>query len=108
MSYEGSSTVRSWIAIVGATGYIGKRLVPALAGAGYDVRCFVRTNLDDERRLEEQLRGCDAAFYLVQSMQTSLGGDAAHDRAMAHRFSEAASRAGIQRIICLDWLGDER
>jgi len=73
------------IAVVGATGYIGTRLVPRLAEAGYEVRCLVRsprkisgrpwvansrievvkTDLNDQAVVEDQLRGCSAAFYIV-------------------------------------------
>ena len=31
------------IAVTGATGYVGTRLVPRLAAAGYRVRCLVRS-----------------------------------------------------------------
>jgi uncharacterized protein YbjT (DUF2867 family) len=122
-----SSTVRSRIAVLGASGYIGTRLVPALAEAGYNVRCFVRfpqrlrarlwptnprvevvlADLDDDHLLEEQLRGCTAAFYLVQSMHSTVRDDAARDRALAHRFTEAAARAGVQRIIYVGGLGHD-
>lgn len=33
----------SLVAVTGATGYIGTRLVPRLAAAGYRVRCLVRS-----------------------------------------------------------------
>src|SRR5688500_4310526 len=81
--------VMTRVAVVGATGYIGTRLVPRLADAGYEVRCLVRTpnklrdrpwrqdpaievvpcDLTDPTRLSDQLTGCDAAFYLVHAMQ---------------------------------------
>src|SRR6187402_991891 len=115
------------IAVTGATGYIGTRLVPRLAGAGYEVRCLVRSprklndrpwithqgievltsDLDDEPGLEEQLRGCEAAFYLVHSMESAGSDYAERDRAMAHRFASAAEHAGVERIIFLGGLGDD-
>ena len=115
------------VAVVGATGYIGTRLVPRLATAGYLVRCLVRTpnklrdrpwrnqpglevlqcDLADATRLAGQLSGCDAAFYLVHGMQ---GGDdyAERDRQMAETFAQAAGTAGLVRIIYLGGLGDSQ
>lgn len=114
------------VAVVGATGYIGTRLVPRLAAAGYQVRCLVRTpkklrdrpwrndpaievmqcDLADPARLAEQLAGCEAAYYLVHAMQG--GADfAERDRELAAAFAGAAGTAGVSRIIYLGGLGDE-
>ena len=116
--------MRTRIAVAGATGYIGTRLVPRIAEAGYDVHCLVRAprklndrpwithphievvkaDLDDQAGLAEQLRDCHAAFYLVHSMESAGRDYAARDRAMAHRFAEAAAQAGVERISFLaDW-----
>lgn len=113
------------VAATGATGYIGTRLVPRLAAAGYVVRCLARSprkladrpwyadpgvevvpsDLSDISSLTEQLRGCEAAFYLVHSMQS--GGDYAEkDRVMARVFAQAAAAAGVGRIIYLGGLGE--
>lgn len=110
---------------MGATGYIGTRLVPRLAAAGYPVRCLVRTpnklrdrpwrnqpgievlqcDLANAALLTEQLSGCDAAYYLVHAMQA--GADfAARDRELAETFARAAGAAGVRRIIYLGGLGD--
>lgn len=115
------------VAVVGATGYIGTRLVPRLAAAGYQVRCLVRTpnklrdrpwrnepgievlqcDLSDAALVTEQLSGCDAAFYLVHAMQA--GADfASRDRDLAETFARAAGAAGLKRIIYLGGLGDAR
>ena len=113
------------VAVIGATGYIGTRLVARLATAGYAVRCLARTpnklrdrpwrnqphievvkcDLTDAKLLAEQLSGCDAAFYLVHAMQA--GADfAGHDRTLAETFAQAAGAAGLKRIIYLGGLGD--
>lgn len=115
------------VAVAGATGYIGTRLVPRLAAAGYPVRCLVRTpnklrdrpwrnqpgievlqcDLSDAELLTSQLSGCDAAFYLVHAMQA--GSEfAARDRELAATFARAAGAAGVKRIIYLGGLGDAR
>ena len=112
------------VAVVGATGYIGTRLVPRLAAAGYQVRCLVRTpkklrdrpwrqdpaievvqsELAETARLAEQLAGCEAAFYLVHAMHA--GADFAKlDRDLAAAFASAAATAGVKRIIYLGGLG---
>lgn len=113
------------IAVTGATGYIGGRLVPQLLAEGHDVVCLarnpaklddrswadrakvVRSDLAQGTGLDEGLRGCDIAFYLVHSMGGGAGFEAA-DRDAATRFGVAASRAGVQRIIYLGGLGDEK
>ena len=113
-------------AVAGATGYIGTRLVPLLAAAGYRVRCLVRSprtladrpwvaneaievqqsDLDDAPMLREHLHGCRAAFYLVHSMQSAGRDYAERDRAMAGRFAEAAAEAGVERVVFLGGLGE--
>ncbi|MDQ2900671.1 MAG: SDR family oxidoreductase, partial [Acidobacteriota bacterium] len=114
------------IAIAGATGYIGGRLVPPLLASGYAVRCLVRspeklrhrawaqnsgldirhTALDDIESVAKNLEGCEAAFYLVHSM-TSAGADyAERDRCLASNFASAARKAGVGRIIYLGGLGE--
>jgi uncharacterized protein YbjT (DUF2867 family) len=114
------------IAITGATGYIGGRLVPRLLDLGYGVRCLVRspgklqdrawaqkcrveirrTELDDVESIAQNLKGCEAAFYLIHSM-TSAGSDyAKRDRDLASNFARAAREAGVTRIIYLGGLGE--
>ena len=114
------------VALTGATGYVGGRLAPRLLEAGYHVRCLVRSpdkltarnwsrdrhidileaDLTDLARLTEQLRGCDAAYYLVHSMHVVGERYADHDRQLAAVFAEAAERAGVRRIIYLGGLGE--
>lgn len=114
------------MAIAGATGYIGGRLVPRLLDSGYEVRCLVRspeklqdrawaessgveirqTDLNDAESLAQNLEGCEASFYLVHSM-TSAGADyAERDRCLASNFASATRKAGIRRIIYLGGLGE--
>ena len=112
------------IAVTGATGYIGGRLVPQLLAAGHEVVCLARSPaklsdrpwIDDvEVRtadvtvpdgLAESLEGCDVAYYLIHSMGGGSGfEDADHDAAV--RFATAASDAGVARIIYLGGLGEE-
>lgn len=112
------------VAVTGATGYIGGRLVPLLLEAGHEVRCLVREPARLEARpwwehvevwrsdvltsdgVEEALRGCEVAFYLVHSMGASEHGFEDRDRTAARRFGEAAARAGVGHIVYLGGLGD--
>jgi len=114
------------VAVAGATGYIGGRLIPRLIEDGYLVRCLVRsrgkldgrawgsnpaveiqqTDLADAALLAENLAGTDAAFYLVHSM-TSAGAEyVQRDRHLALQFARAAREASVGRIIYLGGLGE--
>lgn len=111
------------ILVTGATGYIGGRLVPSLLEAGHEVRCLARDpdklsqdpwrdrvdvvagDVLDATTLGGALAGCDAAYYLVHSMD---GGDEdfrERDRRAAETFRSAADDAGIGRIVYLGGLG---
>jgi len=115
------------LAIAGATGYIGGRLAPRLLECGYSVRCLARSpgklrdrpwvsdprveihavNLaDDPAAARESLAGCQAAYYLVHSMNSAGARYAEEDRALAHTFARAARDAGVERIIYLGGLGE--
>lgn len=114
------------IAVAGATGYIGGRLVPRLLADGFTVRCLVRSprklaarhwasdprvelqqvDLSDCESLTTLLTGCEAAFYLVHSMASAGREYAAQDSNLASHFALAARRAGVGRIIYLGGLGE--
>ena len=112
------------VAVIGATGYVGGRLVPELLAAGHDVRCLARTpeRLDEvewrpdvevaaadvlEREsLTAALQGIEAVYYLVHAM--SQDGDFAEsDRIGAENTREAAQAAGVSRIVYLGGLGED-
>ena len=109
------------ILIVGASGYIGSRLVPLLASRGHDlvlmsrdVRALadrfpgttvVAADLLDPTTLPRALEGVEVAYYLAHSMGAGERGFAERDRRAARDFAEAAAHAGVSRIVYLGGLG---
>jgi len=113
-----------WILLTGATGYVGGRLLLALEQQGHRVRCLARRpeflkprvaagteivtgDVLDRSSLDEALRGVKVAYYLVHSMG-STGSFEENDRVAAHNFGAAARAAGVERIIYLGGLGDDK
>lgn len=115
------------IALTGATGYVGGRLAPELLARGHRLVCLARSarklaardwashpavqvveiDLRQEAQVTEELRGCDAAYYLVHSMLSSGAAYADDDLDLARRFSRAARAANVERVIYLGGLGDD-
>ena len=110
------------IGVVGASGYVGRRLVPELRDQGAEVRAIVRRpNPDLERvadievvqgdaldreSLDRAFEGLDIVYWLVHSM--GAGGDFAElDRVAARNAAGAAAQAGVQQIIYMSGLGDD-
>ena len=106
------------VLVAGASGFVGRRLCPALEAAGHEVRAMTRhpdryagagipvaADVGDEASLDAALEGCSAAYYLVHSLNTD--DFAAKDAQGAKAFASAAGRAGLQRIVYLGGLGEE-
>jgi len=114
------------VLVTGATGYIGGRIVPRLLDRGYRVRCLVRSpekldgrswrehpllevikgDVSDDATLDEACADCEAAYYLIHSMESAGSSYAERDRELARSFSNGAKRCGVRHIIYLGGLGE--
>jgi uncharacterized protein YbjT (DUF2867 family) len=106
------------VLVTGATGFIGRRLAPRLLEAGHEVRAMTRRpdaytgpgepvagDVSDPDSLRDALRGCEAAYYLVHSLDSR--DFVQRDAAAASRFAEAAADSGTGRLIYLGGLGND-
>ena len=109
------------VAVTGASGYVGGRLVPELLAAGFRVRCLSRDparlrdrpwagdvevvagSADDPAVLARLLEGAEVAYYLIHALYEKAFEH--HDRATARAFADAAHAAGVGRIVYLGGLG---
>ncbi|MEU8413277.1 SDR family oxidoreductase [Amycolatopsis japonica] len=103
--------------VLGATGYVGGRLVPQLLEAGHEVRVVARSpekvaeepwrdrvevergDVTDPASIETALTGCEVVYYLVHSLARKDFVDV--DREGAKTVAEAAKAAGARRLVYL-------
>ncbi len=112
------------ILLTGATGYVGGCMLDALQARHRRVRCLTRRpallsgragphsevvagDLLRPESLAPAMRGIDAAYYLVHSMDAP-GSFAELDRLAATHFAAAARDAGVRQIVYLSGLGSGR
>lgn len=108
----------STVLVTGATGFIGRRLVPALVADGHTVRAMTRrpeqydgpgepvgADVMDPDSLATALDGVDVdvAVYLVHSLDDP--DFERKDAEAARNFSKAAATAGVRQIIYMGGLG---
>ena len=112
------------VAVIGATGYVGGRLVPELLAAGHEVRCLARNpdrlsgvewrhkvdvataDVLDRDSLVDALVDIEAVYYLVHAMGSATDFEQT-DRVGAENTRAAAEAAGVSRIVYLGGLGDD-
>ncbi|MFI5562284.1 SDR family oxidoreductase [Amycolatopsis japonica] len=103
--------------VLGATGYVGGRLVPQLLEAGHEVRVVARSpekvaeepwrdrvevergDVTDPASIETALIGGEVVYYLVHSLARKDFVDV--DREGAKTVAEAAKAAGARRLVYL-------
>ena len=112
------------VLVLGATGYVGARLVARLRAGGYRVRAAGRSaeklrlrpfaadrgvervvaDVGDAGSLRAACAGCSAAYYLVHSMDPGQPDFSAADREGAGNMARAAAYEGLSRIVYLGGL----
>jgi uncharacterized protein YbjT (DUF2867 family) len=104
------------VLVTGATGFIGRRLVPELVERGHTVRAMTRRpdeydgpgepvagDVFDRASLTDPLSGVDVAIYLVHSLDDPNFEE--KDADAARTFAKAAVACGVKQIVYLGGLG---
>jgi len=115
------------ILLTGATGYIGKRLIPVLIGQGHEVVCCVRDvnrfptegifkhqnisllEVDFVKQLpsSESIKDIDAAYYLIHSMSSNVKDFQKLEEYSAKNFIELIKDSSVKQIIYLGGIINE-
>ncbi len=114
------------ILLTGVTGYVGKRLLPALIEKGHDVVCCVRekNRLTIHKNLLKQVEvieidflkplvpglipeDIDAAYYLIHSMATSAEKFDQLESKSADNFKKYMNTTSVKQVIYLSGLSNE-
>jgi uncharacterized protein YbjT (DUF2867 family) len=104
------------VLVTGATGFVGRRVTPALVDAGFTVRSMTRrpeeydgpgqpvgADVSEPDTLVPALEGVDVALYLVHSLDSDDFEE--RDATAARAFGHAAQAAGVRQIVYLGGLG---
>ena len=114
------------ILLTGATGYIGKRLLPILVENNHKVYCCVRdpkrfiipdkwknqvqvlqVDLLDPTSLHQLPKEIDVAYYLVHSMATTTDYQNL-EKQCAHNFRKALKKTAVNQVIYLSGIVNEK
>jgi uncharacterized protein YbjT (DUF2867 family) len=105
------------VAVLGATGFVGRALTPVLVRRGVEVVAVSRrpagaevagvraVAADVSGSIRGVLEGVDVAYYLVHSLASRNFAEL--DRRAAESVVAEAERAGVRQIVYLGGLGDE-
>jgi uncharacterized protein YbjT (DUF2867 family) len=104
------------VLVTGATGFIGRRLVPELVERGMTVRAMTRRpeaydgpgepvggDVNDADSLTDALKGVDVAIYLVHSLDDPEF--ERKDAEAARTFGRVAAEAGVSQLVYMGGLG---
>jgi len=108
------------ILLTGATGYIGKRLLPVLAENGHDIICIIRdktrfkineyltgrvtlieADFLDKKTLGDIPKDIDGAYYLIHSMSSGTGDFNDMETLAAENFRNCMNETGVKHVIYL-------
>ena len=108
------------ILLTGATGYIGKKLLPVLVSQGHQVVCCIRdkgrfdisgfdpgqvsvveADFLDVASLEKIPEDIEAAYYLIHSMSTSVSDFERLEKISAENFRDRLDRTQVRQVIYL-------
>ena len=114
------------ILVTGATGYIGKRLIPLLLNDGHTIICPVRdkkraenyyknqknialfeADFLDENTLNTLPKDIDAAYYLIHSMSNSAKEFHVLEEKCAFNFKNFTEKSDIKQVIYLSGITND-
>ncbi len=118
------------VLLTGATGYIGRRLLPVLVNEGHHVVCAVRdkrrfdwedfdkdflshvsvveADLENEDSLNTIPKDVEVAYYLVHSMNASYAGFAEKEQQCAQNFANYFKDSSLKQIIYLSGIVNDK
>jgi len=115
------------ILLTGATGYIGKRLLPVLLEQGHEIICCIRdknrfptegiynhSNVSlfeidflKDINFSESIKEIDAAYYLIHSMSSNTKDFSLLEEIAANNFIKLVKQTSIKQIIYLGGITNE-
>ena len=115
------------ILVTGATGYIGKRLIPFLINQGHEVVCVVRDRLRADKNYTEEEnisiieadflkpetlntipKDIDVAYYLIHSMSNSSKDFESLEERCAKNFKSCIETTHTKQVIYLSGITNEK